>query len=346
MKLYGEYEKQKATILLFPERQDVWRKSCEPIRKMIVDLANIICEYQPVILGVLPRLRTYLEKNYNLKDKVKVMECLYNDCWARDTISSVVSGKDPYIASFEFNAYGGKLYSPWDDDNALDYKVAELFGYKIMKNGITLEGGNMLPDGQGTLFLVKDSVINDDRNPGLTQQEIEDKIKSSTGTKKIIWIKRGLAGDETEGHIDNILAFADSKTLLMSWTDDINNPHYARVREIEKNIRCATNVFGEKYQIVHLPIPGYYFRSENDSDGIISADSSFPRLKGDVVLETYINFVLINGAVIVPQFRIKEDEDAIRVLKEVFKDRDIIPFYSREATLGGGGLHCLSKHIN
>lgn len=346
-RLPAEFEKQRAAVLLFPSREDVWRKHCDPIRRMMVDLANVMARYQPVILGVLPELMDIARNNYSYDENVTLVEMKYNDCWSRDTVSSVVLGDEPHIAAFTFNAYGGELYTPWDDDDRLDYKIGELFGYPVKDCPVVLEGGNFLPDGHGTLFAVKDAIVNDNRNPDLSIEEIEKRIKDATGTEQIIWLPRGLAYDETGGHIDNVMAFADKETVILSWTDDKNDPQYEIVREAEKIIKSARSLEGKEYKIVHLPIPPIYYRTEDDCADIIEADDSFARLVGEPVLDTYVNYAIVNGAIIVPQFNNGElDKMAIDILKNVYRDMDVIPFYSREASLGGGGLHCLTKHIN
>lgn len=345
--LPGEFEKQKATVMLFPYRNDIWRKNCTPIRDMLVRLANIIAKYQTVMFGVLPELEQELVNNYELSENIKVIPLRYNDCWARDTVSSVIVGEKKYLASFSFNAYGAGLYYPWDDDNNLDQDIAKIFNYDIKKSALILEGGNIISDGKGTLFAVKEAILNKNRNPGLLETEASRIIMELTGVKKIIWIEKGLIADETGGHIDNLIAFADEKTLLLSYTDDTNNPQYEITHKIEEQLKGITNIDGNKYNIVHVPLPPLYYRTTDDSDTIEKDERSFSRDIGDAVLETYINFALANGVVVVPQFGYKDlDNEAIEAIKKAFPDRTVIPLDAREASLGGGGFHCLTKHIN
>lgn len=345
--LKGEYEEQRATVLLYPYRDDIWRKNCEPIAEMIVKLANEISAFQPVILGVLPSLMKKVKGKYTFNEGVTLTSMEYNDIWARDSISSLVYKENGEILeSFGFNAYGGRLYHPWNKDQSLSKQISSLFGYEYHEVPIVLEGGNIMPDGNGTIFLVEDAILNDNRNPGLTKEKAEKLLKDITLSKQIVWLPHGVVNDETGGHIDNVMAFADKDTLLLSWTDDPSNEHYEAVRSIYDILRSAKNIDGKAYHIVKLPIPKIYHRTKDDSDGIEYAEGSFSRLEGDPILDTYINFALVNGAVIVPQFHIELDQVALDILKNVFPDRKLIPFYSREASLGGGGLHCLSKHIN
>ena len=347
-KLLGEFEKQKYMVFLLPYRNDIWRRDAKPIQDSIVALANVVAKYEPVILGVLPRLKDYLLSNFKLDKNITVLEMVYNDAWPRDSISDVVFDEQnkPFIYSYGFNSYGDHLYYPWDDDEKLDQQLADFLNYPIKKSPITTEGGNMIGDGNGTLFVVEDALVNPNRNPGMSKEEIENSLKESTGCQQIIWVPRGLDFDETGGHIDNILAFVDKNTLLLSWTDDKENEHYDRVREIEKYIKAAKNIEGKKYNIIHLPVPRITYRDEEDCKDIVALDGSFPREVGDEVLNTYVNIIIANNLVVLPKFGIPEDEEAYRIVKEAFKGREVVQLDGKEANLGGGGFHCLSKHIN
>ena len=344
-RLPGEFEEQRAVVMLFPSRNDVWRYECGPIRESMVALANTLSKYVPVIMGVLPELMD-VARGYEFLPGVRLVEMPYNDCWARDTVSSVVKGDTEYISALKFNAYGGELYTPWDDDERLDHVMSDIFGYPVKECPLTLEGGNIVPDGNGTLFAVKDAIVNDNRNPGFTEEEIERLLLEATASKQLIWIEEGLGGDETGGHVDNVLVMADPHTILLSYTDDPENPHYKVTHEIDAQLRAVRNVDGEPYDIIHVPVPPFYYRTADDSDTIVDETGAFLRKEGDVVLETYINVALSNGVVVVPQYGYELDKEALRVFGQAFPDRDIIPLYGREASLGGGGFHCLTKHIH
>ena len=344
LRLPGEYEPQLATILLVPYRKDIWRANCKPITDMIVRLANTIARFQPVFLGVNePEAEI---KNYRLEQNVRPVSLKYNDAWARDSISSVLLGETKLIAGFQFNAYGDGLYEPWDDDNTLSEQVSQLLGYGLEKNFLVLEGGNIMPDGNGTVFAVQDCIVNANRNPGMSVEKVEELLKKVTRCSRVVWLEHGLEYDETGGHIDNVMAFADSKTIILSWTDDKTNPHYERTHEIYDRLVNATDIDGNPYKIIKLPVPPPSVRTEKECEGLVEKSGSYARRAGDMVLDTYVNFVPVNNAVIVPQFNTELDKVAVDVLKSAFPNREIVPFFSREASLGGGGLHCLTKHIN
>lgn len=346
--LKGEYEKQLATITLFPYREDVWRENAIPAQKMMTALVNSIARYQKVVLGVLPGMKDKIREQYAFESDVELFEVEYDDCWARDMLGSVCfDDNDKKICALGFNAYGGRMYASWDKDAALNETLTNrLFGYEISRYPVTMEWGNITPDGNGTIFVVEDSVVNDNRNPSMSKAQIEKILLKATGSKQIVWLPYGLEGDETGGHIDNVLAFADKHTMLLSYTDDKTNPHYKVTQNLYKLLSSVKDADGNYYNIVKLPVPSFHMRTESDSSNILDVAGSYSRKSGDVVLYTYVNYAQVNGAVILPSFGLKEDKEAYKIVKEVYPDRDIIMLDASEAYLGGGGFHCLTKHIN
>ena len=346
--LKGEYEKQIATVALFPYRKDVWRDNAVPAQKMMTKLVNTIARYQRVVLGVLPGLVNEVKEQYEFDPSVEIFEVLYDDCWARDMLASVfIDSKGKRLNVLGFNAYGGELYASWANDAALNENLtSKIFNYEVKHYPVTMEWGNIAPDGNGTIFVVEDSVVNSNRNPFMSKGEIEKTLIEATGCKQIIWLPCGLSCDETGGHVDNILAFADKHTMLMSYTDDRNNPHYKNTHILYDVLSQAKDVDGNRYRIVKLPVPAFHQRTEVDSRSIIAADGSLERKSGDSVLYTYVNYAQVNGAIIIPAFGLEEDDIAVNIIKKVYPDRDVVKLDATEAYLGGGGFHCLTKHIN
>ncbi len=347
-KLLAEYEAQKAICVLFPYREDIWRDKARPAQNMIVDLVNQVAVYEPVLLGVIPHLLDFVKNTFTLHENVRVVGMEYNDSWARDTLSSVIcEGDRKFVNAFGFNSYGTPLYTPYDDDQRLNRSVFEKeFGYLVQDVPVVLEWGNIMPDGNGTIFVVEETIVNENRNPGKTRAEIEAVLLEATHSKQVVWIPRGLMFDETGGHVDNVLAFADANTVIFSYTDDKNNPHYERTQEIYAFLMTVKNADGQAYKLIKLPVPAPRVRSSADSHGICQNDVSVARIEGDTVLYTYVNFVTLNGAIVAPMFGIPEDEKAKKILEQAFPDRDVIQLNAHEAFIGGGGFHCLTKHIN
>ena len=326
------------TLLLYPTRKDVWRRNAELIAETVTDLAQTLAKLEPTVLGVLPELDKNRIQTSCPDVRVKVMT--YDDIWARD--SGAVPTKDGLV-KFGFNAWGGDegLYGSWAQDATLPEQMSELLGKDLSLSSLTLEGGNLLTDGNGTLICIKSTIVNDNRNPGISEAEAERELKRVLGVERIIWIDKGLVLDETGGHIDNLCAFADESTLLIAWTDDPDDPNYTVVRGALKSIEASA---GKKYDIIKIPLPSSFVRTEEDCEGLEYHDGSKPRLPGEVIQPSYINFIFANGAVIVPTFDDPMDDEVKRIFESAMPGRRVIPFPAREVVLGGGGLHCITKN--
>lgn len=326
------------TLLLYPTRRDVWRGGAKPIAATVTKLAQLLSRYEPTVLGVLPEL----DKNgiQAACPDVTVTRMQYDDIWARDSGAVPTDGG---LVKFGFNAWGGDegLYGDWSLDSTVPEQMSRILGKSLSLSGLTLEGGNLLTDGDGTLICIRSTIQNPNRNPGASIAEIESELKRATRVERIIWIDEGLAYDETGGHIDNLCAFADESTLLIAWTDDENSPQYRVVRRALAAIEAAP---GRKYGIVKIPLPSSFRRTEADCKGLEYPDGSKARLEGELIQPSYINFIFANGAVIIPTFDDPKDGEVLKIFKATFPDREVVPFPAREIVLGGGGLHCITKN--
>ncbi|MCL2218339.1 MAG: agmatine deiminase family protein [Chitinispirillia bacterium] len=331
----AEYEQHKCTILLYPERRDVWRKGAQLIRETVERLAETIAEFEPVFLGYngqnIPKLQ--------VADQLKTVDIEYDDIWARDT-GGIPVGDDELVI-FGFDAWGG-LYGSVTKDMSVSGTIAQFCKLKPKKSAIVTEGGNLVSDGNGTLLAVKECLQS--RNP-LPLEEIENELKRVLNIGRIVWFERGLVYDETGGHVDNLCVLADKNTALLSWTDDKSNPQYSVVKEALEVLEQASDADGKAYKIVKVPIPDIFYRTEEDCDGIELREDSKNRLVGEPIQASYINFAFANGAVIVPQFGLKQDDEALNVFKRTFGTRKVVPFDAREIVLGGGGIHCVSRNV-
>ena len=335
----ADFESHNGTFLLYPTRRDVWRKQAVPIAKVIAHLASVLAEFEPVTLGVLPEVdRASVGVG---PDRVRVVPMEYDDIWIRDT-GAIPVGEG--LVGFGFNAWGGELYGDWSRDLTVPEQMSSLVSLPLTRCDVTLEGGNLTTDGKGTLICIKDTVVNGNRNPDRSQAQIEDALRRALGVQKLLWLPRGLAFDETGGHVDNLCAFADERTVLLAWTDDPEDPQYPIVREAFSVLDGETTAHGEPLEIVKLPLPRRFVRTADDCDGLLISPESKARLEGEVIQPSYLNFIFANGAVILPAFDDPADAEARHVFEKVFPDRRVIAFPSREIVLGGGGLHCITKN--
>ncbi|MBO7215271.1 MAG: agmatine deiminase family protein [Clostridia bacterium] len=333
----ADFNVHEGTFLLYPLRTDVWRKGAKPIAQTIVSLAKILSRHERVVLGVDSSVRL------DPIDGVDIATMDYNDIWIRD--SGVVPVGNHFV-KFQFNAWGGQegLYSDWSLDATVPEQMGKIVGKTIKEYPLIIEGGNILTNGNGTLICIERTVVNPNRNPNLSKLEAEAILKEALNVKKVIFIERGLNYDETGGHIDNLVAFANENTILLAWTDNANHPQYEVVRSAYKTLQNEVGANGEKFKIVKVPLPSPFIRTEDDCVGLEMLLGSKERFEGEQIQPSYINFIFANGAVIVPSFDCDLDDEVVKIFTAEFNDREIIQFPSREIVLGGGGLHCITKN--
>lgn len=331
----------KGTFLLYPSRKDVWRKNAEPIAETVKALAGVISKYERVILGVLPDYVSTVQSK--VCREIVVAEMQYNDIWIRDS-GAVPCGE--HLIKFGFNAWGGEdgLYGDWSLDETVPEQMSNLLGMRLITAPLVTEGGNLVTNGKGTLVAVRPTICNLNRNPDISNKDVERILEEYLDVRKIIWLEQGLAFDETGGHVDNMCAFADESTVLLAWTDDPRHPQYEAVRKAYAVFEKERGAFGEKFDVVKVPLPMPFQRLEEDCVGLEYAERSKERLPGELIQPSYINFIFVNGAVIIPEFSDSADAEARSVFERVFPQKEVITFPAREIVLGGGGLHCITKN--
>lgn len=334
----SDFSEHRCTFLLYPSRSDVWRENAMPARESVCSLCNLISSFEKVYLG------TDTPISETLFPSVTVIDMEYNDIWIRDSGPVPIEGG---AVAFRFNAWGGEdgLYSDWSKDSNVSGQIGQLLNIPVYDSFITLEGGNLVGDGDGTLIAVKGSLINSNRNPGLRQETIEKELKNRLGVTKLIWLERGLKYDETGGHVDNVCAFADIGKVFLAWTEDKHNPQYEVVHEIYEKLSGECDARGRKFEIIKIPLPDIFYRSEKDCAGIMLKGGSKARMVGEPMQASYINFIFVNGGVIVPQFGDRQDKIVLEIFKKHFQKLKIATFNAREIVLGGGGLHCITKNL-
>lgn len=344
--IIGEFEEHHGTIAMFPFRNDIWRDDAVHMQGYILNLVSIISQYEPVFLFCKSSL---LGKLRNISNNVTIIEAEYDDIWARDIgpTFTYINGKSECI-NWKFNAWGGRkegAYYPWDADDKFASFAAGYLGLECKNVDIVLEGGAIISDGNGTLFTTKSVLLNRNRNPFKKREFLEEKILNATHSKQIIWLDQGLANDETNGHIDNLLSFANQNELCLAWTEDSDNPNYHRLKRAYDILSSITNINGDKYKIHLIPLPPMQYMNEKEANGLKIHPDALPRNAGDILPASYLNFYIINDAVLIPSFGCNTDDTVKDIFKSIFPRRRVIQVYSREPLLGGGGIHCLLHEI-
>ncbi|OJG16597.1 agmatine deiminase [Enterococcus canintestini] len=335
--------------MLWPQRPDNWRDGGKPAQQAFVEVAKAISAFEPVTMGVNPD--QYNNARHMLPENIRVVEIASDDSWVRDCGPTfVTNGKgETRGVDWTFNAWGGLvdgLYFPWDKDDQVAQKICENeWKDRYRLNDFVLEGGSIHVDGEGTLITTEECLLSEGRNPQLSKEQIENILKEYLNIEKVIWLKRGIYLDETNGHVDNIANFVAPGEVALAWTDDKNDPQYEISKECLDILESETDAKGRKINVTKLYVPKPILINEEESGGVDAVDGTLPRQVGDRLAASYVNYYTANGGVIYPLFDDPMDEKAKETLQKLYPDRKIVGVYAREILLGGGNIHCITQQI-
>lgn len=342
----AEYEKQEKIWMLWPERPDNWRNGGKPAQKTFAAIAAAISEFEPVVMGA--SREQYANARAMCAPQIKVVELSANDSWIRDCGPTfVVNDKgDIRAVDWDFNAWGGLvdgLYFPWDLDEQVAQKVCEIEGIDTYRTpGFVLEGGSFHVDGQGTLLTTEMCLLSEGRNPHMSKKEIEQKLCDYLNLEKVLWIKDGIDPDETNGHVDDVACFVAPGEVACIWTEDKSNPFYDVCQQTYAYLSSETDARGRKLKVHKLCMPKKQVTIEGDF-AIDIVEGTIPREDGDLCVAAYMNYLVVNGGVIVPQYGDENDKLALEQLQAMYPDRKAVGVYSREVVYGGGNIHCITQ---
>ncbi|MFS7201277.1 agmatine deiminase [Carnobacterium divergens] len=345
----GEFEEHRGCYIIWPERPDNWRLGGKPAQTTFVKVATAIAEFEPVTVAVSPG--QYSNARQMLPDEVRVIEIDNDDAWVRDCGPTYVVNDRGEIRGVDwtFNAWGGLvdgLYFPWDKDNQVAQKICEVERTdRYCLDDFVLEGGSIHVDGEGTLVVTEECLLSPGRNPQLSKEQIEKILMEYLNVEKVIWLKRGIYLDETNGHVDNIFNFVSPGVVALAWTDDENDPQYEISKECYNILAAATDAKGRKLEIHKLYVPSPVLITKEESQGVDAVDGTLPRIVGDRLAASYVNYYTANGGVIFPLFDDPMDKKAEETLKVLYPDRKIVGIPAREIILGGGNIHCITQQV-
>lgn len=344
----GEFELHQGTIMMFPERPDIWRNNAAIAQKLIIDLANIIANYEQVYFCIKPHHVPLVDGK--LDSKVQLVLIDYDDIWARDIAPNFVVNKHELRSvCWGFNSWGGLdegAYYPWDKDAAFARTLSDILGIKkYVVDEVILEGGSVIVDGQGTLFTTKNVLLNRNRNPLMTINQMEYYLCNYFCVDNVVWFEEGLALDETDGHIDNVCSFVKHSEVCLAWTDDKNDPQNAVSQSTLDLLLNSKSNDGSDFIINKLPIPSPQFITASEETELFQSSTSRNRVKGFQLVPSYLNYYLFNSALLLPAFGCEEDAVAYGLIKNIYPEREIIQLDCREPLIGGGGFHCILHEI-
>ena len=344
----AEWEPHAGTWMLWPERPDNWRLGATPAQRAFAAVATAIAAVEPVTVGV--SSRQYAVARSALPERVRVVELSSNDAWMRDVGPTfVVDDRGGRRAvDWEFNAWGGLqggLYFPWDQDDAVARKVAEIEGADRYRAPFVLEGGAIHVDGEGTLLTTEECLLHPNRNPALSRTELEVLLQRYLGIRHIVWLGRGVFADETDGHVDNLACFVRPGVLALTWTDDRRDPQYEISRDAWERLRRARDARGRPFEVHRIHQPGPLYMTEAEAAGVDAVEGSTRRRAGQRLAGSYVNSYLANRAVVMPLLDPAMDRRAAAKMKRLFPGRRVIGVPAREILLGGGNIHCITQQV-
>lgn len=333
----AEWTAQEAVWLSWPvddprhwggAKQDIiWKKFAE--------IAAAISRYQPVRINALgsahPAIATACNTAKTNLQNLQLFDHPNNDVWCRDHGPIFVRHNETgavAITDWEFNAWGGK-FAPWDLDNSIPEKTAASLSLPIFKGGMILEGGAIEVNGRGQLLTTEAVLLNPNRNPNLSRAKTELKLRETLGVTEILWLEKGIEGDDTDGHIDDLARFTGGQTIIACQEPDKSSPNHT---VLAGNMSRLENFFtprGSPYEIIPIHLP---------------QACEIPGWRLPVLPASYVNFLIINHAILVPTFRQRKNDDrALGIIAEQFPDRQIVPIDCLDLVQEGGTLHCISQ---
>jgi agmatine deiminase len=342
----AEFEEQERIWMLWPERTDNWRDGAKPAQKVFANVAKAIRRFEPVTVCVSPA--QFSNCRAHLPEDIRVVEITSNDSWIRDCGPTFVINDMGGIrgCDWTFNAWGGLvdgLYFPWDQDDLVAQKVCELEEIPSYRTeGFVLEGGSFHVDGEGTVITTEMCLLSEGRNPLMTKEEIEEMLQEYLNCKKVIWIRDGIDPDETNGHIDDVVQYVRPGEVACIWTEDESNPFYEEAQAAYQTLSEAVDAKGRKLKVHKLCLTKQPVLLHG-ADSIDMVEGTIPRKDGEISIASYMNFLVVNGGVIVPQYGDENDSLAIRQIQEMYPERNVIGVRTEEIAYGGGNIHCITQ---
>lgn len=323
----AEWSPHVRTWMCWPCRLEAWGSPDGFLRakQAVARVARAISSFEPVTMAV--RENDAAEARLATSGRVEIFEVPLDDSWARDTGPTfVVSESSVAAVSWQFNGWGNK-YRPWTEDAEFASRLARRADVRCYRAPLFCEGGAIHTDGEGTVITTEQCVLNENRNPHLSRQQVEERLALFIGARKIIWLGSGFSDDETDGHVDNIACFASPGRVLVGVPSERRHPDYEPVADAMRLLANARDAEGRKLEVLEILQP----RKQRQD------------WRGRQLQASYINFYLANGGVVMPSFDDANDERARAAVAEAFPGRDILQVEALDIVQGGGGIHCIAQ---
>ncbi len=330
----AEWERHRGTWLSWPHRESSWPGKFGPVPGVFAEMVGHLARGEEVHINVgtaelEASARTAVERAGAAMGNVFFHRHLTNDAWCRDHGPIFVQRerngrRDSLILDWGYNAWGGK-YPPFEDDDRIPTLVGQAFDIPVVHPGIVMEGGSIEVNGAGTLLTTEACLLNPNRNPTLSREEIEQSLKSYLGITKVLWLGDGIEGDDTDGHVDDLTRFVNPTTVVTVVEEDRHDHNYAPLAENLERLRQMTDQDGRPLEVITLPMPRPMYQD----------DQRLPA--------SYANFYVANGVVLMPAYDPERDEIARATLAGCFPDRVVVPINCTDLVWGLGALHCVTQ---
>jgi len=323
----AEWDAHRRTWMCWPARAECFggREGMLRAKQAYARVARAISAFEPVMVAARPA--DAAEAKLATGGKTEIVEMAIDDSWARDFGPTFLSNGKGRLSGVQwvFNAWGQK-YHPYANDATFARRVVEAVGATLYRAPLTCEGGALHTDGQGTLLTTEQCLLNPNRNALRAKGDVELVLKQYLGARTVIWLGDGFSDDETDGHIDNIACFAAPGRVIVGIPAK-SHPDYEPVQEVLRRLESERDAEGRAFEIVQVPQPKKQRLSWS----------------GRLLPASYVNFYLANGAVIMPAFNDRHDEEARRIVADCFVGRDIMQIDALDIVQGGGGIHCITQ---
>ena len=329
----AEWAPHRATWLSWPHNHDTWPTFLETVRGVWIEMICALAPSERVYVLVNDRaaqaeLSARLRAAGARLENITLLEIPTVDVWMRDygpTFITRASADRPLACNdWIFNGWGGK-YRDYQEDDRVARAIAPLLGIPVFDHDIVLEGGSIEVNGAGTCLTTEQCLLHQNRNPHLTQGELEKRLMAALGVSHVIWLGEGIAGDDTDGHIDDIARFVDTATVVCAVEANSSDENYRALQENFERLQSARDQDGNKLAVVRLPCPA----------PVVYDDARLPA--------SYANFYIANEVVLVPVFDDPEDAAALGILQELFPRRKVIGMRCSEVVGGLGAVHCVTQ---
>lgn len=331
-RLPAEWEEQDGVLLAWPHSESDWAPYLERVEPVFCAIATTISRFEQVLI-VAPEptaVHARLAASGAVLDRVRIVRIPTNDTWSRDFGPITVrENGNPVLLDFGFNGWGLKFAA--NLDNQVTRLLSETGAFRAERRvrGMILEGGSIESDGRGTLLTTTECLLNTNRNPHLSRQDIEQILTLEFGTDRVLWLDNGyLAGDDTDSHIDTLARLCPNDTILYVACDDVYDEHYPALTAMAAELAHFRTREGNPYRLIPLPWPAPCFDTE-----------------GQRLPATYANFLIVNGAVLVPTYGDPMDDAALSAVQLAFPEQTVIGIDCRPLILQHGSLHCVTMQL-